>query len=842
MEIIWNKVKHVIFPVLFLTFTCCIFAPLELYITNASNFPFNTQTLLRPIILFFLVTFLIVLLLNIFLQKHIFIVALTFSLGAGFYIQGNWMQVDYGIMDGGAIDWNSYGSWGIINGIIWIFILIIPVVLCFIIKNKQFYRSFLTYISCGAIIMQCITLAVVAFTTDTEKNLVYVEKDEEMYQLSQEKNIVVMLFDAFQASYFRQVLDEIPEAKKHFDGFTFFDNATSTSLYSQESEATIFTGKQMLEDKNLLENVKYIYSESEILSALEQEDYDIRYYVPSEMVSPDMVGEIKNLGVSDGSVDSLDLMHLMLKITAFRYMPHCLKNIFWFSYEELDGLDRTDAGTSFVPGNDFEFYEDIVNEKVNSNLENKAYRVYYFKGAHHPYNMTPEVEYVDYGEDKDALPYVENISENEMLYGQVLGSVRIMMEYITKLKEQGIYDQTAILITADHGWENRYNPMLLMKPENSTGDLVISHAPVSYIKDFEPTVLNAIDTKYTEEKTIYDYQEGEKRYREIYVYENINPADRSYSGISIYGTYGDADDVSSYMVQRNAEDLEYTLGDKVEFTIEGGRQAYFTKGFSDQEDGYFWSLNESSEMKLNIGEISDDLLAEFFFKYVLAGSQQVIVKAGNTILWNGAVTANNPQIEFNIPKECVTDGMLTLTFDYPEACTPASVDPESSDLRVLAIAFSGFIIEEANGRYANMAIQEGRIEKTGQIDFSQTGNCAPYLGIGWHGQEADRRWTSEKAELTLLFEAGDYDLISIDAIPYGPSGATEIFLNGEKIGEIETEGTREFLIPEQIVKDGDVQILTFITENATSPRAVGASEDSRQLGIFVSQIKLLKSR
>ena len=163
---------------------------------------------------------------------------------------------------------------------------------------------------------------------------------------------------------------------------------------------------------------------------------------------------------------------------------------------------------------------------------------------------------------------MKDIHDNEMLYGQILGCVRIMMEYIQSLKDAGVYDQTTILITADHGWENRYNPMFLMKPENERGELTISQAPISYITDFEPTVLNAIGKQYTEEKTVFDFQEDEERYRKIYIYEGINVADRSYEGITVYGTYGKADDLSGYLAIRTDDERKYELGSKIVFTNE----------------------------------------------------------------------------------------------------------------------------------------------------------------------------------------------------------------------------------------------------------------------------------
>ena len=169
MKQLWDKVKDVIAPALFLTFTLFVFGPLEIYMTNASNFFFDLGTLLVPTVLCFIVSFFIVLLINVFLRNYKAVMALTFSIGLGLYLQGNWMQVDYGFMDGTPIDWSSFGSWGYINAVIWMLVLTIPVLLYFVLKQKKLYCSILTYISYSLVVMQCITLIVIMSTTDLKK-------------------------------------------------------------------------------------------------------------------------------------------------------------------------------------------------------------------------------------------------------------------------------------------------------------------------------------------------------------------------------------------------------------------------------------------------------------------------------------------------------------------------------------------------------------------------------------------------------------------------------------------------------------------------------------------------
>ena len=183
--------------------------------------------------------------------------------------------------------------------------------------------------------MQCVTLVTLGLTTDLSKDQdYYVAKDKYMLDFSKEKNIVVMLFDAFQSSYFQQAIEDIPEAQEIFENFVFFDNATGTSLFSEEGSATILTGNQLRPDLTFSENIDYIYSESSFLPELKKQNFDVRYYMQTKMVSGSADKIIKNIVKEGQETDiSYPIFQMMNRITSFCYMPHIIKQYFWFSYK-----------------------------------------------------------------------------------------------------------------------------------------------------------------------------------------------------------------------------------------------------------------------------------------------------------------------------------------------------------------------------------------------------------------------------------------------------------------------------------------------------------------------------
>lgn len=677
----------ILIPAVFLSFTFCVFGPIEIYMTNIASFPFQIGELALACLFMFLCSLLLFSAITLLFRRRVVVTSLIFGLALAVYIQGNWMFVNYGEMDGTAVDWEAFGAWPVLNSAIWLVLIICPVILSIWLKNKATLKKCMNWIAVGVLMVQFLTLGTLAFTTTFPQNKdYYVARDEYMLKLSNKKNIVVMLFDGFQSSYFQQILNEMPEAQVVFEDFVFFDNAVGTSLFSQEGAATILTGNQLLADLPFQENIDYIYENSEFFPALEKNGYDTRYYESTEMVSGLQRDVIKNIREFKGeSIPWFRLPKLMSRITAFRYMPHVLKQYFWFSFNDIDALKTArEVDIEEFHMGDHIFNQDVLSGKVSAELKDNAYRFYYFKGVHPPFDLDENGEYTQYDSETFVVDYVEDIHENPMMYQQALGSVRIMQNFIRALKSAGIYEKTDIIITADHGWENRYNPILLIKCQDTVGEFSVSHAPVSYISDFGPTVLSLIDDSYPG-KTIFDYSEDEDRERSFYIY-SINPSDRSYNSRETW--YIDSLDVvqENFYVQRTEAESQYQINDDIIFTDSNDGRRYFLFGTSAVETNFAWSLGTSGRMLVHVGEGTGDLTGEFQFKRVYAPPQRLVIRCDDLTLYDAELSSAEAPVQFAIPEGCIEDGLLILDLEYPDAVSPKSRG-ESGDTRELAFAF-----------------------------------------------------------------------------------------------------------------------------------------------------------
>ena len=116
--------------------------------------------------------------------------------------------------------------------------------------------------------------------------------------------------------------------------------------------------------------------------------------------------------------------------------------------------------------------------------DKKQFKFIHTNGVHPPYNMDGELNRVN----------EKNSSETK----EMQASLKLLSSYIDLLKTNNVYDNTVIIITADHGYNNgermgKQNPILYIKGINETNDsLNISDKKVSHL-DLSDAYLKLLD-------------------------------------------------------------------------------------------------------------------------------------------------------------------------------------------------------------------------------------------------------------------------------------------------------------------------------------------------------------
>ena len=113
---------------LFPTITFIVFGPLSLYLSQTNEFWFSIFDVLFTSSCLGIISFLTLFVLGLCLHGRFreFYICIIFGITLGLYIQGNYINVNYGILDGKSIDWNEYIEVGVINSVIWMFCIIMP--------------------------------------------------------------------------------------------------------------------------------------------------------------------------------------------------------------------------------------------------------------------------------------------------------------------------------------------------------------------------------------------------------------------------------------------------------------------------------------------------------------------------------------------------------------------------------------------------------------------------------------------------------------------------------------------------------------------------------------------
>ena len=132
------------------------------------------------------------------------------------------------------------------------------------------------------------------------------------------------------------------------------------------------------------------------------------------------------------------------------------------------------------------------------------------------------------------------------------------------------------------------------------------------------------------------------------------------------------------------------------------------------------------------------------------------------------------------------------------------------------------------------------------IRFKKGGESEPYRASGWSATEAEFTWsdgTSAKLALPINKDAAGLTLKVTAAALTGPNlpfQPVEVFVNDQKIADWQVANTADFSadVPAELTKTGVLNV-EFRTPKATSPKALGQSEDPRVLGIAVHTISVM---
>lgn len=721
------------------------------------------------------------------------------------------MFVDYGEMSGTPIDWSTYSKWAIINTIIWILVLAIIV---FLINFKARYLTICTYIMLGIVGVEAITLGVLGISSmKTKPETGFTLEGGHEFQLSSNKNnIIVILADGFDAQDFLPVLEEEPSFQEYFDGFTFYEDTCGTSLYSEESGITLLTGNQLDAGLTFQENINQAYANTDLYNVLEQNHYDTYLYIRNKkMVSPEIGKQIANFSPRRENFSAKAAFQKIYKIVSFRYMPHIIKKHFWYSHADFWEI-RGDKSSLFF---NYDMYDLIRNQGVIAEeTDHNIYQFFWIQGPHEPVNTDR------YCKKADQIIGMGEETYADSQFEQTIGVVRMYVELIMALKQAGIYDNTTVIFTADHGWDIRPNPCLLVKPANAHGELEVSDLPVSMIEDYLPTLEYFITGEKGFGDTIYELKSGMNRERIYYEYAfNVTDFDRTY------------DSRIERVCNAGAFLKNIKLGKKL---LPDELLVHNKLGFSESEHTHIWTEGSEAVLEFEIEEEFNDLRLDL--NYGTYNGIQPVKLYVNNILVEEFEANGQEEKSILIPGEYVKDGNLNLQFRFTNEISPAEVDSNNEDKRKLALAFYSLVLSDTSLQYEVENYVLGTELTFNKANNSAKDNCL----TGFSEAEEAFTWTnSHTAHMEFYIPNKDLKdmILEYTCASFNGKQHVVLYANDKKIAEYDHNGeeTKEVTIPAECIGDGELN-LRFELPDAKSPKELGMSEDDRTLGLAMEKL------
>ena len=379
-------------------------------------------------------------------------IGLVVGVAVALYAQGNLIGADYGALDGHVIRWETMRSVAIANSLIWGACVCIPVIAAIICKKiaevvfRYFVPVFLAYVA-----LLSVMLIIANVSAADRKKPVGFTLDRLM-ELSSERNLVVIVLDAFDRAIFDRLLAQDPGLRNRFAGFTYYHNAVSAYCYTNLALPHIVSGYCNADDDlEVWQLQRKAYHEAPLLKMAMELGYKIDAYY--DIDDGPVVDDFSWAGTADNVIEnanrfvsSNNLKHYgyLYFSSVFRYLPHEMKKL-WCKLNDL--LKE-----------EYSLFSEKGEESLASRLWSESFSLV--------------------SEKKVKFYHCFSIHVPSFSLERARENLEMVCRFFEKAREVGIYEKTDFFVMADHGSINRCRPLFMCS--NGTEEFKVSEMPFSY--------------------------------------------------------------------------------------------------------------------------------------------------------------------------------------------------------------------------------------------------------------------------------------------------------------------------------------------------------------------------
>ena len=546
-----------------LSFIVYFYLPSETFVANAGSFGFYYDLA----VFFLLQNFLTAGILTAFLifcvpkPNRGRLLCLVTGIIAAVYIQYMFMNGNLDKLGMASFDWTAHSGYAVLNLLIWVLILTVP----FVIRRSKpgIYKKISVILPAFLLLLHIFSLILAIALTNKDiwstDNKFYMS-NEEMYTVSPNKNVIVLVFDAADNYYIENMLKEKPQNFDGLEDFTVYTNTCSIYDYTTLSFMTMFGGLDFMPDATGTEIFDAAWNSDKahkFYDTLHDLNFKVNAYNMAGGTAEDWIGLIDNALEREKpekpklyESNNTQIENGMRGIGLYRALP--------FAFKKFIGAEKIDfRNAAFYY--DLDYIKNYNNDDFLNALKLKTadtdknyFIIQHTIGMHYPCN-------------------------NE---GSLNACLDIVKEYVKQLKALNIYDDSVIIAISDHGEHTvqedtktpfAATPILMIKRAGASNDKCTTDNTPIYFSDLLSTF--AQDAGLEKQRSVdafgpsvYDIDPEKPRSRTWY----DRHSDKNYptSGtygmnyyISHYNTY------YAYTYTGDRTDLEKAIGDPDKLTI-----------------------------------------------------------------------------------------------------------------------------------------------------------------------------------------------------------------------------------------------------------------------------------
>ncbi|MBP7569953.1 MAG: sulfatase-like hydrolase/transferase [Acidobacteria bacterium] len=503
----WARVRLVLFPALLGPAQLFLFGPLTTYARNESEFAVGFWSL-APLWLW-AAALLVALLVSIglwlprrALQRW---VAVLFVIGGLLWAQGNVLVPDLGPLYGGAPDFESLA---------WRTPLELGISAAAVTLAVVFARAVASVAPLASQALFALQL-IVAFVS--APGLLQQPQDEAsrgarrwnappagIFELSRGTNIIHLVLDGFPSEIFAEAMDGQRGARdRDFSGFVFFADHLGSFRSTRGSMPAMLAGVNYRNEAPFNDFRARAWRGSSIFSVLARQGYRIHSitFHPGEHPPSSIGRRAVRYGIPTPYADRRTYERFaaaqVLDLTLFRHAPTSLKRRVYNDDRWVLQQWTGSAARQVRQSNHLAFLDDFTRRLAIAS-DQPVYLFLHVIPPHPPVVLDSSCTFVG-----------QQPLTRATFAGQAACALTHVRGFLDRLRALGVYDSSAILLTADHGWAldrpdhplrdiltpggrldrmaSEAMPLLAVKLPGAEGPLRTSHAPTA-ITDVPATI------------------------------------------------------------------------------------------------------------------------------------------------------------------------------------------------------------------------------------------------------------------------------------------------------------------------------------------------------------------